>query len=230
MDRRVLTPAQKTEECFLSGLDSKQTLLHAVRAYDPVTSSIDEFYVSDWALREVCRPRSHTGNDLTDQHFEIAASMFRAYRQAESAGYSDTSFVSGLKTETRKHKWTLFVVTGVPDSGSHFCIMTEPLGESSGDLRLWCRTMTPLPHRVLAAAESLVRFVPCKPSWAWLHQRWMIASSPDPRGNIARAAPPHDQALLIKSTQEYGDPPDLFSYMANAMTLAGYELIRRMIS
>lgn len=229
MGSRLVKPDDKLQECFLSGLDSSCALLHAIRAFDPLTGDVDEFYVADFALREVCRPRSHQGRNVTDAHFEIAAQLFRSYKQAESAGYSDVGFVTGLKGEAKRHKWTLFVVTGVTGSGAHMCLMTDPLGEDSGDLRLWCRTATPLPQRVIAAAENHARFIACRPSWTWMHERWMIASSPDPRGNISRAAPPWDATMLVRATLEYGDPPDLFKYLSGSMSLPGYEIIRRML-
>lgn len=203
-------------ECFLSGLDHTQALLHHLVIHDTVTNDIDTAYVSDECWRIICK-----------EDDEVAASFWVAYKQAISAGYSDVGFVSDLRREMKDMGIDLFAGVDSRGYGSFFVAVTPPISQGAGQLRLWCRSRVAIPPRIMHSVEKNLRVVPFSVDWEWIDERWLIATLPSATHKVERAQQPWNEALYKLAQQNWGTPPDIFAYIANAETLVGYEIIRR---
>lgn len=210
---------QQIRECFLSGLDSTQTVIHQVRVYDPLTSSVDDVFVSDMCYQTVC-----CNSD------EELARMWMAWKQATSAGYTDTGFIASLNNEVSSKNMGLAIVTFLCGKGSYLLCHTKPFGRMSGKLCLWCTSRMPLPLKIAITAEKQLPSILVNSDWPWINDRWLIATPPCQFRQTSYAAPPYHLALYRQCIAQYGDPPDLFSFIsAGEDNMAGYELIRRML-
>lgn len=206
----------KIVECFLCGQTSEETLIHGVQIFDPLTNSMDTAYVSDMCWKIVC------GSD--DQ---VMAQMWKGWKQAHSNGYTDRGFISELNTEFRELKCQLHLYFDGKRSGPRFLVVTNPLGPTTGDMRLWCLSKFVLPGHLFDTGSRILKTVTC--SVPWVDGRYCIASQPKKEGPDVVPNPQLMKALLLSCNQIWGTPPDPFNYISFNENKACYEIIRRFV-
>lgn len=203
-------------ECFLCGRTSEEVIIHGVRIFDPLSNSIDTAYISDGCWRMVC------GSD--DQ---VVAHMWKGWKQAHSAGFTERGFISELASEFRELKCQLHVYFNSRDFGPRLLVVTNPISPTTGDLRLWCLSEHVLPGNLCDTAVRILKTVTC--SVPWIGDRFSIASSPKKDGPDVVPNEKLMKTLLYTCTKEWGDPPDPFRYISFNETRAAYEIIRRFV-
>ena len=208
----------KIRECFLSGIDSTQCLIHAIRLYDPLENSVDEVFISDFAFKVIC--------NSDDQE---VARFWKAYKQALSKGYTDAGFVAELKKEMSIQRMGLALIVFPCTSYTCFLSWTPPLAKMFGDLRVWCLARVPLPAKVVKSAQNQLPVIIGNHDWPWMNKRWLIANPPVQQKPVVMAQPPHNEIVMKFAMTEWGNPPDLFERITNSDTVAGYELIRQLV-
>jgi hypothetical protein len=196
------------QECFLTGTNPTNSLIHQIGVYDPLTSELETIYISDYAYKTIC---------LSDD--DEVATLWSAWKQAYSAGYTDASFLRQLEIDSENYNMKLYLIV----EGQKLSLLLEaPLDVIAGGYSFVCKTVRPLNKKSLI--ESAIRLLPkleVKDS-TWIDDRYALYDGK------AITGLPWTNGLFNMASIKYGSPPDLFSVIAQNQTLAGFELIRRL--
>ena len=200
----------RIESCFLTGLDSTQVLVHALRVHDPLTREDDEVFISDMAYKMVCQE--------DDQE---VARMWSAFKQAISSGYSDSGFLSVLSMSFDTQGYDLY--KGEIDCELYLLGVSRSTIMADTSYRLMWRISKPLlmkkKLKMISENAKSIDWIDCrfKP---WFDNATVISD----KGNLSYDVIKN----LIGFAKMQPGSQNPFDVVIQSESLAGGELMRRL--
>lgn len=208
MEGRKLTA--RIESCFLTGVDSTKTIVHALKVFNLVDGNIDEVFISDFAFKTVCQSSD-----------EEAAKLWAAHKESLSAGYTDEAFIYMMKSELSKLDYEL--CRADVDDGLALIALYNFEVMPGFDYSLMWRTKPLVKKRQLMVAEksrSIRHLDLLRASWFNENMTVYKAGQPTSYEECGRVA------NFATSIAQLTNPID---QVLQSGTIVGYELLRRLL-